>query len=62
MITVYIILVITVFILFTIAVVVPEQESYVIERLGKYSRTLTAGFHVLVPFIDRVAYNQNKKE
>ncbi len=62
MITVYIILVITVFILFTIAVVVPEQESYVIERLGKYSRTLTAGFHVLVPFIDRVAYKQNLKE
>ncbi len=58
MITIYVIAAITVFILFTIAVVVPEQESYVIERLGKYSRTLTAGFHILVPFIDRVAYKQ----
>ncbi|WP_029409789.1 SPFH domain-containing protein [Treponema pedis] len=62
MITIYVISAITVFILFTIAVVVPEQESYVIERLGKYSRTLTAGFHILVPFIDRVAYKQNLKE
>ncbi len=62
MIPVYIISAIVVIILFRIAVVVPEQESYVIESLGKYSRTLTAGFHILVPFIDRVAYKQNLKE
>ena len=62
MIALYIALVITVIILFSIAVVVPEQESYVIERLGKYSRTLTAGFHILTPFIDRIAYKQNLKE
>ncbi|UTC62237.1 paraslipin [Treponema sp. OMZ 787] len=62
MIALYIALVITVIVLFSIAVVVPEQESYVIERLGKYSRTLTAGFHILAPFIDRIAYKQNLKE
>jgi regulator of protease activity HflC (stomatin/prohibitin superfamily) len=44
------------------AVVVPNQVVYVIERLGKYSRTLGAGFHVLVPFLDRVAYRHILKE
>lgn len=62
MVAVYVIVAIVIVILFKIAVVVPEQESYVIESLGKYSRTLTAGFHILVPFIDRVAYKQNLKE
>ena len=32
------------------------------ERLGKYSRTLDAGFHILIPFIDKIAYKQNLKE
>ena len=44
------------------AIVVPNQIVYVIERLGKYSRTLGAGFHILVPFIDRVAYRHILKE
>jgi regulator of protease activity HflC (stomatin/prohibitin superfamily) len=44
------------------AVVVPNQVVFVIERLGKYSRTLGAGFHILVPFIDRVAYRHILKE
>ncbi|ULQ58460.1 paraslipin [Brucepastera parasyntrophica] len=59
---VYIAIVVFVIILFKIAVVVPEQESYIVERLGKYTGTLTAGFHLLVPFIDRIAYKQNLKE
>jgi regulator of protease activity HflC (stomatin/prohibitin superfamily) len=42
--------------------VVPQRTAYVIERLGKYSRTLEAGLHVLVPFIDRVAYKHSLKE
>ncbi len=62
MISIYVILVIVVIILFSVAIVVPEQECYVIERLGKYSKSLTAGFHILTPFIDRVAYKQNLKE
>lgn len=42
--------------------VVPQRTVYIIERLGKYSRTLDAGFHILIPFIDKVAYRQNMKE
>jgi regulator of protease activity HflC (stomatin/prohibitin superfamily) len=44
------------------AVVVPQQSAYVIERLGKYSGTLHAGFHVLVPFIDVIRYRHTLKE
>lgn len=42
--------------------VVPQNEAYVIERLGKYAATLEAGFHILVPFIDKVAYRHSLKE
>ena len=44
------------------AKVVPQQNAYIIENLGKYSRTLTAGFHILVPFLDRIAYKHTLKE
>lgn len=44
------------------AVVVPNQLAYVVERLGKYHTTLYAGFHILVPFFDRVAYRRILKE
>jgi regulator of protease activity HflC (stomatin/prohibitin superfamily) len=44
------------------AVVVPQQSAYVVEYLGKYRRTLQAGFHILVPFVERVAYRHNLKE
>ncbi len=42
--------------------VVPQRTQYVIERLGKYSRTLDAGFHLLTPFVDKVAYQHSMKE
>lgn len=42
--------------------IVPAQSVLVVERLGKYASTLHAGFHVLVPFLDRVAYTHNLKE
>ncbi|NUN70066.1 MAG: paraslipin [Bacteroidetes bacterium] len=42
--------------------VVPQKTVYIIERLGKYSQTLDAGFHILIPFIDRVAYKHSMKE
>jgi regulator of protease activity HflC (stomatin/prohibitin superfamily) len=45
-----------------IARIVPQKQAYVIERLGKYSKTLNAGFHLLVPFVDRVAYKHTLKE
>ena len=44
------------------AVVVPQQSGFVIERLGKFSRTLQAGFHILIPFIERIAYKHTLKE
>ncbi|WP_243312757.1 SPFH domain-containing protein [Fundidesulfovibrio agrisoli] len=44
------------------ATVVPQQNAYIVERLGKYSRTLEAGFHVLVPLLDRIAYKYSLKE
>ena len=37
------------------AVVVPQQSADIVEMLGKYSRTLHAGFHILIPFVERVA-------
>lgn len=42
--------------------IVPQKSAFIVERLGKYSGTLEAGFHVLVPFLDRVAYKQTMKE
>ncbi|MBK7259882.1 MAG: SPFH/Band 7/PHB domain protein [Ignavibacteriae bacterium] len=42
--------------------VVPQKTVFIVERLGKYSRTLEAGFHILVPFVDRIAYKHMLKE
>jgi len=42
--------------------VVPQKVAIIVERLGKYSKTLEAGFHWLVPFIDKVAYKHTLKE
>lgn len=42
--------------------IVPQRTAYVIERLGQYSRTLDAGFYILIPFIDKVAYKRSLKE
>lgn len=42
--------------------VVPQKTVFIVERLGKYHATLDAGFHILIPFIDRVAYKHSLKE
>ena len=44
------------------AIIVPQKTAYIVERLGKYRCTLEAGFHILVPFIDRIAYRHTLKE
>ena len=44
------------------AVIVPQKTAYIVERLGKYRCTLDAGFHILVPFIDHIAYRHTLKE
>ena len=42
--------------------IVPQRTAYVVERLGQYSKTLEAGFYILIPFIDKVAYKRSLKE
>jgi regulator of protease activity HflC (stomatin/prohibitin superfamily) len=44
------------------AIVVPQQNAYVVERLGKYSGTIGAGFHILMPFVDVIRYKHSLKE
>jgi regulator of protease activity HflC (stomatin/prohibitin superfamily) len=57
-----IILVFVVVLLLKTAVVVPQRSEFVIERLGKYRKTIGAGFHILIPFLDKVAYRRSLKE
>ena len=57
-----VIMVVVVVTIFKCARIVPQRSAYIIERLGRYSGTLEAGFHLLVPFIDRVAYKHTLKE
>ncbi len=47
---------------FRTAVVVPQQHAYVVERLGRFSTVLDAGFHILVPFVDVIRYRHVLKE
>src|SRR5471030_1587297 len=56
------IVVVVVVVLLKTATVVPQQSAFVVEHLGKYSRTLSAGFHILVPFMKRIAYRHSLKE
>ena len=44
------------------AVIVPQKTAYIVERLGRYRCTLDAGFHILIPFLDRIAYRHTLKE
>ena len=48
--------------LFKSAVVVPQKSIFIVERLGKYHATLDAGFHLLIPFFDRIMYKHTMKE
>jgi len=41
---------------------VPQQKAYIVERLGKFQKTLGPGFHALVPFFDKVQYRQDLRE
>ena len=42
--------------------VVPQQNAFVVERLGKYQKTLEPGFHILLPFVDVIRYKHGLKE
>ena len=43
-------------------VVVPQTQVFIVERLGRYSQSLTGGWHLLIPFVDRIAYAHSLKE
>ena len=58
----FIILVLVAVVIIKTAVVVPQRSEFVVERLGKYRTTLEAGFHILFPFLDKVAYKRSLKE
>jgi regulator of protease activity HflC (stomatin/prohibitin superfamily) len=63
--TMYVVLVVAVLAIILLAKtakVVPQQTAFVVENLGRYSRTLQAGFHILIPFVERVAYRHTLKE
>ncbi len=57
-----VLLVLAVIIVFMGAKVVPQGYEYTVERLGRYTRTLEPGFHVIVPFIDRIGSKMNMQE
>jgi regulator of protease activity HflC (stomatin/prohibitin superfamily) len=42
--------------------IVPQKQAFIVERLGKYRGTLEAGFHILMPFLDKVSYKHSTKE
>ena len=54
--------VIIIVLLIKTAIIVPQRSEYVIERLGKYRMSIGAGFHILIPFFDKVAYKRILKE
>jgi regulator of protease activity HflC (stomatin/prohibitin superfamily) len=57
-----VIAVVAVFFIVRTLKIVPQQHAWVVERLGKYDRTLTPGLNFVVPFVDRVAYRHSLKE
>jgi regulator of protease activity HflC (stomatin/prohibitin superfamily) len=59
--TLVILILAVVFVIKTVNVV-PQQHAWVVERLGKYHATLGPGLHIVVPFIDRIAYKHILKE
>lgn len=48
--------------LYQMARIVPQKQAWIVERLGKYHETLNAGLHLLIPYIDKVAYRIGLKE
>jgi regulator of protease activity HflC (stomatin/prohibitin superfamily) len=59
----YVVIAIAAVIFITRAIkIVPQQHAWVVEKLGRYDRTLTPGLSFVVPFIERVAYKHSLKE
>lgn len=60
--SIYLLAFVVILIFFKLIRIVPEQQSYVIEQFGKYSKTLIAGLHLVIPFVQKVAYKHTLKE
>ncbi len=60
--SIYLLAFVVILIFFKLIRIVPEQQSYVIEQFGKYSKTLVAGLHLVIPFVQKVAYKHTLKE
>lgn len=58
----FVLVVITLFVISRGLRIVPQQHAWVIERLGRYSRTLQPGLNLLIPFVDSVAYKFDLRE
>ena len=59
---IYLLAFVVVVIFFKLIRIVPEQKSYIIEQFGKYNRNLGAGLHLVIPFVQKVAYKHTLKE
>ena len=53
---------VVIIVLYKTAIVVPQQSAFIVERLGRFSGVLDAGFHILVPFVDVIRYKHTLKE
>ncbi|MFP6665057.1 MAG: SPFH domain-containing protein, partial [Deltaproteobacteria bacterium] len=49
-------------VIFKTIIIVPEREHVIVERLGKFQRTLKPGIYFLIPFFDKAAYRQEIRE
>ncbi len=58
----FILAVVILFVIARTAIVVPQQSAYVVERLGRYNKTISAGFHILLPFVETIRYRHSLKE
>lgn len=61
MVTIIVLVFAVVFILMSVKIV-PQQQAYLVERLGKFNKTIEAGLHFMIPFVDRIAYRTALKE
>lgn len=59
---IYLLVFFVIYLFFKLVRIVPEQEAYIIEQFGKYQRTLGSGLHLVIPFVQKVAYKQLLKE
>ncbi|MBN1598827.1 MAG: paraslipin [Bacteroidales bacterium] len=55
-------IILLIIIIFSNVKVIPQRSAFIVERLGKYRGTLTAGFKVLMPFVDKIRYRHTLKE